>query len=295
MITTAKTRFGRSRFLVFLFSLIPFTFSPACVSLVEKAGQALDGSAFAEKKTAVYAANDMELWETRDRAGRRSFVIRLNNYPTIKIRCSDINEQGEFRLVSLDYLGGGAHGWNEFRMDIAGEGRFLPGGATATFSLRSEIEKIQLSAAAIRRYDTRLAGNEALTGLKNRYERIKAVAGWMKDGGTGAPADAPGGTDIKNFEKYWKPVLFPETVSKRKRPPGWLMEGDQRNRAESISWNKGYTERLLPEELREIRNSGTMLRDWEEALDWLYNEYEWDRIQETLSRETVLKKKGTRD
>jgi hypothetical protein len=48
---------------------------------------------------------------------------------------------------------------------------------------------------------------------------------------------------------------------------------------------------LFPEELREVRNSATMLRDWEEALDWIYNEYELDRIQETLAMETVLQKK----
>jgi hypothetical protein len=34
-----------------------------------------------------------------------------------------------------------------------------------------------------------------------------------------------------------------------------------------------------------------MLRDWEEALDWIYNEYAWGQIQETLARETVLTKR----
>jgi len=102
---------------------------------------------------------------------------------------------------------------------------------------------------------------------------------------------APKDMDIEKFEKYWKPVLFPELVSRKYRPAGWQQENDQWNRAESINWNKTYTERLFPEELWEIRNSGTMLRDWEEALDWIYNEYEWDRIQETLGVETVLTKK----
>jgi len=273
---------------IFLFS---FFFCTGCVSLVEKAGQALDGSAFAEKKTAVYAAKGMELWETRDKAGGRAFVINLSKYPTIKIRCSDTDEQGVFSLVSLDYLGGSAQGWNEFKLDISGEGVFVSDGTKATISLRNAIEPIQISFARIRRYDTRLSGNEALTGLRNRYERIKAVAEWMNGGETSLTGAAPKEGDIKKFENYWKPILFPETVSKKKRPRDWQRAGDQWNRAESIRWNKGYTERLFPEELREIRNSGTMLRDWEEALDWMYNEYEWDRIRETLSQETVLKKR----
>jgi hypothetical protein len=257
-----------------------------CVSLVEMTGRALDGSAFAEKKIAVYRAPGMELREMRGKAGARSFIITMSKYPTIKFRASEPNEQGEFILISMDYLGGSAQGWNEFRLDLAGEGILVFGEKTAAISVRDEIEQIQISFARIKRYDTRLSGNEALTLLRNRHERVKAITEWMNGRET-----APKGMNVKKFEKYWKPILFPETVSKKKRPPDWQRADDQWNRVESIRWNKSYTERLFPEELREIRNSGTMLRDWEEAIDWIYNEYEWSRIQETLSQETVLTKK----
>ena len=73
-------------------------------------------------------------------------------------------------------------------------------------------------------------------------------------------------------------------------PEGWERENDQWVKAEDIRWNTGYTERVFPEHLREIRNSGTLLRDWEEAVEWLYVEYEWDRLTEMLSGETVLYK-----
>jgi hypothetical protein len=257
-----------------------------CVSLVEMTGRALDGSAFDEKKNAVYKAPGMELWEMRNKAGGNSLIIMLSKYPTIKLRASAPNELGEFNLVSLDYLGGSPQGWNEFRLDLAGEGKLILDGTTAAISVQPEIESIQISFARIKRYDTRLSGNEALKGLRNRHERIKAIAEWMN-----GRENARNEMNLKNFEKYWKPVLFPEIVSKKKRPQNWQKENDQWNRAESINWNKGYTERLFPEELREIRNSGTMLRDWEEAIDWIYNEYEWGRIKETLAQETVLQKK----
>jgi hypothetical protein len=257
-----------------------------CVSFVEIAGRVLDGSAFSEKKTTVYRAPGMELWEMRNKAGGNSLIIMLSKYPTIKIRASAPNELGEFNLVSLDYLGGSPHGWNEFKLDLAGEGKFIVAGKTATISLQPEIEPIQISFARIKRYDTRLSGNEALTGLRNRHERIKAIAEWMTD-----RENAPKDIKVKNFEKYWKPILFPEIVLRKKRPADWRQENDQWTWADSINWNKGYTERLFPEELREIRNSATMLRDWEEAIDWIYNEYEWDRIKEILSLETVLQKK----
>jgi hypothetical protein len=274
------------RFLT-LFSVLCSLFSVlGCVSLVEKTGRVIDGSAFAEKKTAVYGAPGMELWEMRNKAGARSFIIMLNKYPTIKIRASDVNEQGEFNFVSLDYLGGSPQGWNEFRLELAGGGKLVLNGKTASIFVEHEIEHIQISFARIKRYDTRLSGNEALTNLRNRHERIKVIAEWMNSRET-----APKGMVAKSFEKYWRPILFPEIVSKKKRPADWQQADDQWNTAESIRWNKGYTERLFPEELRDIRNSGTMLRDWEEALDWIYNEYEWSLIQEILARETVLTKK----
>jgi len=252
----------------------------------EKAGQTLDGSAFAEKRTALYRAQDMEMWEMLSKAGERSFIITMSNYPTMKIRASEPNESGEFNIVSLDYLGGGAQGWNEFRLELSGEGKLVLDETSAAISVQNEIEPIQINFARIKRYDTRLSGNEALTMLRNRHERIKAVTEWMNSN-EAAPKDI----DLNKFEEYWKPILFPELVSKKKRPADWQRENDQWNRAESVNWNKSYTERLFPEELRELRNSSTMLRDWEEALDWLYNEYEWKRIQEMLSRETVLQKK----
>jgi len=273
-------------FLIPLFSVLILFIFTGCLSVAEKAGQVLDGSAFAEKRTALYRAPGMELWEMRNKAGGRSFIITMSKYPTMRFRASEPDESGDFNLVSLDYLGGSAQGWNEFKLELSGEGRLVLDGATATISVQNEIEPIHINFARIKRYDTRLSGNEALSLLRNRHERIKAITEWMNLNET-----APKDTNIKKFEEYWKPVLFPELVSKKKRPPDWQRENDQWGRAESIRWNKSYTERLFPEELREIRNSGTMLRDWEEALDWLYNEYEWSGIKETLSQETVLTKK----
>jgi hypothetical protein len=80
-------------------------------------------------------------------------------------------------------------------------------------------------------------------------------------------------------------------VSKRKRPSGWKQEGDKLVMTDDIKWNTDYTQRLFPEELWPVRNSGTMLRDWEEALAWIYLEYEWKNIKDMLSNQIILREK----
>ncbi|MDR0301776.1 MAG: hypothetical protein LBI04_05610 [Treponema sp.] len=255
---------------------------------MEKAGRTLDGSASAEKKVTVYRASkkngadeDIEVTVIKNKAGVQSVLISLNNFPMMRLCGSMPDENGEFFLTSLDYLSGSVHGWNEYSMKILGGGA-LSLGETCVLEINNEIENIQISSGRIHRYDTRINGAEALTSLRNRNERISATAEWMLS------LDAPKGQTIEEFEIFWKPILLPETVSKNQRPYGWLQEGDEFVKAEDIRWNTGYTERTFSEELYPVRNSGTMLRDWEESLSWIYLNYEWENIKEILSHQIIL-------
>jgi len=267
--------------LVALFWLFPYT---GCVSMVERTGRILDGSAFAERVRATYSArgSGLEIREVRARDGEYSLVILPERFPSVQIRASAPDDAGRFILLSLDYLDGNEHGWNEFRLDLFGSGSFVrpngTGRGEATFSVARGFEPVQISSGRIRRYDTRITGNEALTYLRNRHERILVLTEWMRD-----QEPATGG-----FERHWGPILFPELARRRDRPREWLRPDDARVRAESVSWNTGYTERTFPEPLWNVRNSGTLLRDWEEALEWIRLKYEWNALAETLARETVL-------
>jgi len=272
--------------LKYLFFFTTALIFSGCVSIVEKTGQALDGSAFAEKRTALYrteknAEIPMEIWEMRNKAGENSYLIMLHQFPAMKIRISAPDYQGEFNTVSLEYLGGNTNGWNEFQLNLYGQGILKIDDNTAKLSVPGGIEPVQISQGRIRRYETRITGNDALTGLRNRRERILAVTEWMNDFENTQMTR-------KNFERHYKPILFPETVRKNNRPQDWLQENDNFIKAEDIRWNTGYTERVFPEILWNIRNSGTMLRDWEEAIEWLYIEYNWERILEQLSRENIM-------
>ena len=246
-----------------------------CVSTFEKVGQALDGSLFAEKKIESYGGNGIKLDIVENKENEQSVRITLENFPMMTIRTSIPDENGEIYLISLEYLAGNNHGWNEFTLDLLGEGIM-----TELFiQINEDIEFVQISSGRIHRYDTRIVGTEALTALRNRHQRIEALTEWMT-----SQDSAPHGQSIVNFEKYWKPILFP-------RPALWLEPGDSFQRADDIRINTSYTERTFSEELWSVRNSGTMLRDWEEALPWIYMEYEWENILQILSRKNILEKR----
>jgi len=262
-----------------------------CISVMEKAGRTIDGSASSEKKVSVYRADkkkgtaeDMAVTIIKNKMSQQSVLITIDKYPMMRLRGSMPDENGVFSLNSLEYLSGSFHGWNEYSMEILGTG-FLSFTDACVLEIKGEIEQIQISSGRIQRYDTRLTGAQALTSLRNRNERIIATTAWM------AALDAPEKQtikDIKDFGTFWKPILFPEMVTKKKRPDGWLKEGDIFVKNEDIRWNTGYTERVFQEELYPVRNSGTMLRDWEETLSWLYLSYEWENIKDILSKKIVL-------
>jgi len=261
---------------IFLFSFVFFS----CVSMMEFAGRVLDGSAFAEKTVGRFRNAEMEVLIVKNRNNEQSIIISLKKYPMIHIRGTLPDENNNFFFTSLEYLAGNTHGWNEFSLQLHGGGRLLLEGNNIEFDLTEEMECIQITSGRIHRYDNRITGDEAVTSLRNRRERILVLTEWML-----SIENAPGNQTIKEFEKYWKPILLPEMVSSRNRPSGWRQEGDTFVRAEDIRWNTCFTERFFPEVLWPVRNSGTLLRDWEEALSLIYMQYEWYNIINTFTKE----------
>jgi len=225
-----------------------------CVSLAEKAGRVLDGSAFKEKRIARYRAEkkkgsaiNAEIKIVQNKAGEQSVIITLNDFPMIKIRGSMPDENAEFDLTSLEYLAGSEHGWNEYTLDLSGTGTLIFDDG-AFLSINRDFEPLQISSGRIRRFNTFITGSEALSALRNRRERILSIVEWMN-----TIKDAPSGQTIKEFKKYWKPLLF----QKEQIP---------------------------------IQNS-SLLRDWEEALPWIFIEYEMENIKEILSNQIILQRK----
>jgi hypothetical protein len=100
--------------------------------------------------------------------------------------------------------------------------------------------------------------------------------------------DAPPLRNVEEFEAWWEPVLLPEMVPASRRPGAWTEENAEWSRAEDIAWNTSYTRAVFSEDLWKVRDSGTLLRDWEETLDWIYTIYEWEDLCDFLSQELCL-------
>ena len=274
-----------------IFFLTAFFLFTGCVSLMEKTGRVIDRSAFVEKTISTYYSSEenfnIEVLVVERKSGEQSVRITIETFPMMKLYGTVPDRNESIRINSLEYLGGNTHGWNEFTLELLGEGS-LSFVKTAVFMLKGKIETAQITSGRIQRYDTRITGSEAVTALRNRRERISTLVGWMRSIKNSKTAETE---NMENFEKHWKPILFPEIVSKRKRPANWLHDNDQFKKAEDIHWNTSYTERVFPDELIHVRNSGTLLRDWEEALAWIYLEYNWDNIIKLLSNKIILEKK----
>jgi hypothetical protein len=248
-----------------------------CTKIKKKGGEVLEGNAFAEKTTALYRSGSIELKEIRGKDGGDFIEITSSLRPGLALRGSVPGADGDFHLTEARFLSAHVSGWNEFSYTLLGSGNFLQTEGSGVLRIDEGLERIQITSGKIRLKSRRLTGDAALIPLRNRRERILALTGWMeqRQESAGNPAYFD---SQEEFEEYWKSLLFPELVSAKERPEEYSAVNAEWNRADGVKWSLSYTKSVFPEALWEFRNSGALLRDWEEALPWIFMEYSWDAI-----------------
>jgi hypothetical protein len=266
-----------------------------CTSLVQKGGEVLDGSAFAEKTLAVYrisGADEKTAIEVRElglKNGEEMLEISNGAWPGFTLRGSMPEADGSVHLTEARFLSSHTRGWNEFTMDIIGGAIFQnPGPGVGILRITGEAERVEITSGRIRLKSDYITGSAAITPLRNRRERITALVEWMNERLPDS-GETPAFTNIGEFEGYWKRVLFPELVLEKNRPVEYSVNNAEWKPEDGVRWNLTYTEYLFPEGLWEYRNSGAMLRDWEEALPWIFMEYSWNVIIDSFNN-TILQK-----
>jgi hypothetical protein len=262
-----------------------------CTSLMEKTGELLDGTITSSKTIAEYTAKGkgVLIKHERTKDGSEFLAISVPGFPNLVFCASVPDSEGNIFLTSYGFLSSSVAGWNEFTMDISAVGNFTVGGDSAFLYINSPIEIIGISSGKIRYNDQRLIADSALRSLNNRYERILALVEWM---------EFLTQTDVSNevlqfkteieFQSYWEKIILPEMVKSKMRPALWSKENTEWSFGEDIKWNVTYTKQIFPRELYEYRNFGGLLRDWEEAISWIYLEYVWDDLCSELNQRIQL-------
>jgi hypothetical protein len=260
-----------------------------CATLVQKSGDLLNGGG--EKTFERYESAEKDKGTRtvarRLLSGGNGEFLEIENaaLPGFRLRSAPPREDGTIEFTTLEFLSSHRWGWNEFTLELLGTGSFIREGGGVFLKIKEAPERVQLREGRIRLRESRLAPEEALPLLRNRRERILALTEWM-----GSLEGIPAFSGSEAFEDYWKPRLFPELESKKKRPPEWSGEDGDFVRAGSVRWSRDYTRKVFPEGLWEYRDSAALLRDWEEGAAWIYLEYAWDSIFASL-REIKLEKK----
>ena len=245
-----------------------------CTSLLQRGGEFLEGSS--ERQVAVYQGEQILARELVSADGVSFMEISPREWPALSFRGSMPDNNGRIHFTEARFLSSHVHGWNEFYLDVLGSGVFrVTNSNDIVFYIEGDIERVQINRGRILLKSNLLTGNAALVPLRNRRERILAPTEWM---------DELSFAGIEEFEDHFKPILFPELVSRRKRPDGYSTENARRERADSVRWNLTWTETRFPDELNLYRNSGAMLRDWEEALPWIFMEYSFNSIVRSFDR-----------
>ena len=171
-------------------------------------------------------------------------------------------------LTAMRWFSNWANGWTEAHLPVTGELLLSPHGREWSLSVVQPPRLGDPVAASIRYFDDYLSGERGREEFAHRWDRILAVVSVLKQRlqerwfeYTAAPWQPGRPSQAMSFEEAARKFLFPELYGYADPPPR-----DSRSvRSESISWNVDYTAANFPENLHAVRNSGTMLRDFEEC------------------------------
>jgi hypothetical protein len=175
------------------------------------------------------------------------------------------NVSGGWRidLLGMDWFNNWNDGWTDARFVISGSFTLMAQGTDWRAVVTEKPEINAPSRASIRYYDDYLSGSNALDQLTRRWNRIQAYAAFLR-----SRFDAQWFADQNRVRRF----LFPELYGYERPAPSHHAIVT----ADSIAWNTDYTRETFPDNLRPLRDSATMLRDFEESEELWELAFHWD-------------------
>lgn len=225
-------------------------------------------------KTVTKNEPSLSLVFLRNTEGKESFVLsgffpeKTHIEGTFK---KEVGGKTVLFIESFHWFNNWNDGWTETRFLASGT---LIKEESATGSRLAIEEPLLLEdpeKATIRYRDTILESDVALKQFGNRWERIRSAVNFLNE--KLDLSEMP----YNEFKAKSETILFPEVY-------GYSDKRTQKNntvRAEGIEWDTIYSDEIIPEELWEVRNTGTLFRDWEETSKLFYF---WYIREETAGR-----------
>ncbi len=245
-------------------------------------------------------------WRTKSSVLPRGIVVELgperDGVSAFRIRGDELEGatlKGEARpegmgwtldIKEMDWFENWAEGWTEAAFIVEGRLELRPDGSRWGLAVVAPPKIENPISASIRLYGDYFEGDKALALLAHRWDRIQATDELLRQKFPAAWYDYSEPRKIRypwdifarrvaDFQTGARAFLFPEIYGypKGRRPA----DKEARVRAESIYWDTSYTKEQFPENLRAIRDSGTMYRDFEESSGLWRLDFCWDALWES--------------
>jgi len=193
-----------------------------------------------------------------------------------------------FVIQKIKLSASSVKGYNFGECTASGSINFKKEGNVFESLVIEKMEVLEVLKADIRYNDYYYRGNEGKKRLQERINRITETVKFLK---TGEMRKIYSNLLFKtvegeSFKKDISVILFPEIygfenlkrknlldedfdISELKVPNDMIL-------IDEMIWRKSYTNKIFPEILQKIRNSGSMFRDYEEALDIFFILYNLD-------------------
>ena len=194
-----------------------------------------------------------------------------------------------FHMDYLEWFSNWHRGWTEARFGMTGSLLLIPDGQEWRMEIQELPDIDSVLEGQIRYKENRYYGDRSRDMVSRRWARISAAVPFI---GEELDMDAyefshkKKGFYSKEFLRDLESLLFPELYGYSEKFPepdgGNSAQAERYVREENVHWDTLYSRTYLPEELQPLRDSGTLLRDYEEGSGLFVMALTWNLLWEEM-------------
>jgi hypothetical protein len=204
-----------------------------------------------------------------------------------------------FHMDYLEWFSNWHNGWTEARFGMLGSLVVRPRGDSWNLEVQEFPEITGVLEGEIRYKESRYYGDRSRDMVSRRWTRIEAAAPFIEDSLDMESyhfAHKKRDYYSEDFQRDLESLLFPELYGygdKFPKPDSCKDPEKRYVREEGVTWDGCYSTAYLPEELIPVRDSGTLLRDYEETAGFFTLAVTWQSLwEEKIPRSDITLKKS---